>query len=123
MNEKAGEVGRTINGVKVTFYRCEHCAAVPSDTEMADSVASEVRERRKCAACGETQKVFAVTLYHYKERGRDWWRSCCTQADPMLMLGGIPGVENHEAMVHVRCAKKALPYVDWSETDRQVQQQ
>ncbi len=104
-----------VEGVRVKVEDCGHCKAVPTPEEARDAVrrAKEHRacEQFRCAFCGETVKAVAYNLSH----SGDGWRAFEQEIEPSISLRVQPQndreVVDHNGL-HLRCVKKALPYLN-----------
>lgn len=103
-----------VDGVKVKYDPCEHCDAVPTQTEIRSAL-KMAREfpNNVCVVCGEKQKILEIEIYHYKEHGQNRWGSRDWSKDIMLVLQDKAGLSTLEVPIHPKCAQKAMPHAKW----------
>lgn len=102
-----------IDGVPLGAAQCNHCKLTPTREEAQEALrkAQEYRAgaRFRCAGCGEPIKALSYDLVH----NEDGWVAQEKEMEPAISLRIQPqnDREVHENNgLHLRCAKKALPY-------------
>ena len=104
-----------IEGVSVEVLNCGHCKAIPSSDEIRAAIktAQTLRECPQycCIYCGESIKVISYDVQHTM----DTWGAHETEVEPSISLRMHHSKRREIGnlnLLHVRCLKNALPYVN-----------
>lgn len=111
---KMMKVPTVVQGVQVSYDSCAHCGAEPDLQDARDALEMESKYKRQCAVCGTEIEIISVVLYHYKEKGdKECWGSRHTLREPAIEIE-LLGPGGSRVSAHLRCAKNAISYYDWS---------
>jgi len=106
----------TVDGVEIAYDSCAHCGKSPSPDDIRKAIADERGMRHPCGVCGDPFLIRRVEIYHYKEKGiKERWGTRASWMEPMVDIDFSHGLTR--SVVHLRCAKKAFPNVNWIEVE------